>query len=143
MIALKVHFAIIAHFALKVNFALIVHFVLKVLLHHIQNSIFCDCVCLQGYPLWGVGGHKKSEFLGLINSQVNPIPFFHWPGRVRQWQRTTFIFFFFLLLQGTSIGLARTNHALLSLVKTKLTAVNMHVYQPLTKLCCVHLSLCS
>ena len=41
------------------------------------------------------------------------------PNNICQWQRATFILFF-LILQGTSIGLARTNHALLSLVATKL-----------------------
>ena len=40
------------------------------------------------------------------------------PDDVGRWQRATFIFFLFFFLQGTSIGLVRTNHALLSLVGT-------------------------
>jgi len=45
------------------------------------------------------------------------------PDDVGRWQRATFKFFFFfsLHIQGTSIGLAVTNHALLSLVDTNLT----------------------
>ena len=42
------------------------------------------------------------------------------PVETARQQRTTFLFFFFffLLLQGTSIVLVQTNHALLSLVDT-------------------------
>ena len=42
-------------------------------------------------------------------------------------------------LQGTSIGLVRKYHALLSLVDTNLVQYTYTtIYQPLTKLCCVH-----
>ena len=46
--------------------------------------------------------------------------FFHRPGWCRPVAKSHIFFLFFLILQGTSIGLARTNHALLSLVATKL-----------------------
>ena len=42
------------------------------------------------------------------------------PDGLGRWQRDTFFLLLLLILQGTSIGLARTNHALLSLVATKL-----------------------
>ena len=43
------------------------------------------------------------------------------PDDVGRWQRATFKFLFsFFHIQGTSIGLVRTNHALLSLVDTNL-----------------------
>ena len=45
--------------------------------------------------------------------------FFNGPDDGGRWQRATFKFFF-LHIQGTSIGLVRTNHALLSLVDTNL-----------------------
>ena len=34
------------------------------------------CVSLQAFNR-ALGGHKKSKFLGLISSQVNPIPFWY------------------------------------------------------------------
>ena len=42
------------------------------------------------------------------------------PDDVGRWQRATFKFLLFFFLQGTSIGLVRTSHALLSLVDTNL-----------------------
>ena len=42
------------------------------------------------------------------------------PDDVGRWQRATFLLLFFFFFQGTSIGLVRTNHALLSLVDTNL-----------------------
>ena len=66
-----------------------------------------------GYPnIWGHPNHLGLfPFLGHLH-------FSNGPNNVGRWQRATFIFFFFPLLQGTSIGLVRTNHALLSLVDT-------------------------
>ena len=67
----------------------------------------------------------KMTFIGEISRFRSAIyrrcsHFSNGPDDVGRWQRATFIFFFFLLLQGTSIGLVRTNHALLSLVDTNL-----------------------
>ena len=62
----------------------------------------------------------KNDFKGMFSD--NDCLFSNGPDNVGRWQRATFFlfFFFFLFFQGTSIGLVRTNHALLSLVDTNL-----------------------
>ena len=67
---------------------------------------------------------NSNEVGGCSWDQTN-LSLFHFsngPDDVGRWQRATFKFFFlfFFHIQGTSIGLAVTNHALLSLVDTNL-----------------------
>ena len=52
--------------------------------------------------------------------QRNSLNFSNGPDDVGRWQGATFKFLIFFFLQGTSIGLAVTNHAPLSLVDTNL-----------------------
>ena len=54
------------------------------------------------------------------------------------------IFFSFFLFSPGDLYWIGSNKSCSTLIgRHKLAAVNMHVYQPLTKLCSVHLSLCS
>ena len=73
----------------------------------------------------------KNWFLGDFEHILNL--FSTGPDDASQWQRATFFLFF---LQGTSFGLAKTNHALLSLVGTNLVqyTIHMDLYQQLTKI---------
>ena len=61
-----------------------------------------------------LGPNKKSLQPNVIDSIMY---FSTGPDGVGRWQRATFFFFH---IQGTSIGLVQTNHALLSLVDTNL-----------------------
>ena len=60
----------------------------------------------------------------IAGAELSKSCFSNGPDDVGRWQRATFKFLFFLLfllhIQGTSIGLVRTNHALLSLADTNL-----------------------
>ena len=66
------------------------------------------------------GEDEPSLCLGSCNDYnvKSSTTFSNGPDDVGRWQRATFKFF--LHIQGTSIGLVRTNHALLSLVDTNL-----------------------
>ena len=62
--------------------------------------------------------NNNNNNFSLIVTQLKFTYFSNGPDDVGRWQRATFFLLFFLFFQGTSIGLVRTNHALLSLVDT-------------------------
>ena len=77
-------------------------------------------VVKQGHPNVGcinVGGDLDNFHLFQGSVSESQLFFSNGPDDVGRWQRATFKF---LHIQGTSIGLVRTNHALLSLVDTNL-----------------------